>query len=87
MCAHLFHLRSRERLGAGLVCGALLLVTLSNLSAQALGLPSGFWLAAVLIAAMGLLSAWTSKRRPRFPLQDLRAWPQLLLFAAFFCYS
>ena len=84
LCTHLFRLRSRERLGAGLACGALLLLVFSNLLARVLGLPGGFWLAAGFIAGLGLLAAWRSSLRPRFPWRDFRHWPQILIFGVLF---
>lgn len=81
VCTHLFRLKSRERLLAGLATGMLLFIVLSNLLARVLPLPAAFWGGALLVPAFGVLAAWRSPRRPWLRLEDLQALPQVLIFA------
>lgn len=84
LCAHVFGLRSRERLAAGLATGLLLFILFANLLAQLFALTVACWSAALLVLCLGLVSMWRSPTPPRVLLQDLRVWPTLLALAGLF---
>ena len=86
LAVHLFRLRPRERLLAGLVIGLLLFIVLANLLAHSLSLPAAWWGAALLVLAMGAASAWRLPIRSWFPAGDLSSWPQLLAAGALFVF-
>jgi hypothetical protein len=81
---HIFRLRSRERLFTGIASGSLFFMLFSNLLAQVMSLPAAYWSAAVLVLGIGLLAAFLSSTRPRFPIRDLFVWPQIIAFIALF---
>ncbi len=78
IAAHVFRLRSSERILVGLGAGFVLFLTLANLCANLMPVTPSFWLAAAAVLGAGGLAAWRSGRRPWLDLRDLRAWPQLL---------
>jgi hypothetical protein len=65
---------------SGLAAGILLFVAFSNLFANLLPLTPSFWVGALLVLLLGILSALISKKKPWLDPGDLRAWPQLLVF-------
>lgn len=91
LVAHVFRLKSRERLMVGLASGMILFIVLSNLLAQVVALPLAFWGAALLILAAGagaaIYAAW-KQQRIRIRIQDLLSWRQLVaLFALIFIFE
>ena len=74
---HSFRLRASERLLSGLATGFLAFIGLANLLAHVLPLTLAFWVASLLVLAVGLLAAWRSSERPWLDREDLRFWPQL----------
>ncbi len=78
LATHALCLRSRERLVAGMGLGVVLYTVLCNLLAYIMGSTWAFILAAGVVLSLGLLSAWKSKK-PWFNLEDLHAWPQVLV--------
>jgi hypothetical protein len=81
LAAHIFKLRSMERLLCGISAGWILFITLSNLFGQVMSLVVASWIAALLILFAGAWGAWRSGRPVRFPWKDLHAWPQLVWLA------
>jgi len=77
--SHAFSVRSRERLVSGGAAGFVLFITLANLLANLLPLTAAFWFASILVFIGGLLLAFRSGRRPPIDLQDLRAWPLVVV--------
>ena len=75
---HALRVRGRERLVAGLALGVVLYTALCNLLALFMGTTWAFILAAFVVLGLGLGSAWKSKK-PWFHLDDLHAWPQVLV--------
>lgn len=57
ICAHLFHLRSRERLLTGLAAGLLLFITSSNVFSFVFPVQWAFWVAGVLVFTVGVAAA------------------------------
>ncbi len=84
LCNHLFYLRRRERLFAGIASGMLLFLLFSNLLAYFIRLPGAYWAAASLVLGLGGVAAWRSNQRPRLPFRELLEWPQLLAFGTLF---
>ena len=82
--AHLFQLRSRERLFTGIASGLLLFIFFSNLMAHFFELSTAFWIAALIILLLGLFSAWWAKAKTWFPVKDLSVWEQMFGFSGFF---
>lgn len=76
-----FHLRSSERLVAGSAAGFILFISFANLLARVFPLTTAFWLASLLVLALGVASGLVSRRRPWLPASDLRAWPSLVAVA------
>ncbi|GAB4525676.1 MAG: hypothetical protein Fur0018_10430 [Anaerolineales bacterium] len=62
------HLRRAEALAAGLALGFVSVETLANAGAHFLSLPAAFWLAAVLVFALGV-AAWRASGWERWPLR------------------
>ncbi|HSQ18255.1 MAG TPA: hypothetical protein VLM83_11185 [Anaerolineales bacterium] len=79
LARHAFHLRRGERLPAGLALGFTLFISLSGLLAQFLPVAVNFWGAALLVLLAGCGAALRSKQRPWLALEDLRAWPLLVV--------
>jgi hypothetical protein len=75
---HAFRLKPVERIVSGLGTGMLLFIVFSNWLAHFLPLTLSFWGAAVLILAIGVMTAWRSTHRPWLNASDLRAWPLLV---------
>lgn len=84
LSAHLFGLRSRERLFSGLGIGLLLFILLSNLAAYLLPIGLAFCLAGLLVAGLGILAAWRSPLQPWFDASDLRVSGQWIGFTGLF---
>lgn len=78
LVTHAFHLRSRERLVAGLALGFLLFITLSNLLSNLFPLTLAFWLGGLSVLVMGVWPALRARRRVVFFWRDWRAWSLLL---------
>ncbi len=73
LVTHYFRLRHVERIVCGLAVGFLLFISLSNLFAHFLPLPTAFWLASIIVLVAGLWSAWRSKIRTWLSMKDFRA--------------
>ena len=86
LCTHVFHLRRRERLFAGVASGMLLFMLFSNLLAYAIHLPGVYWVAGLLVLGLGAVAAWRSNQHPRLPFRDLLQWSQLLAFGGLFIF-
>jgi hypothetical protein len=80
LSAHVFRLRSRERLFTGGASGLLIFIVFSNMLAHFLPLTAAYWGTSLLILAFGLVAAWRSPIRPRINTEDLFVWPQILAF-------
>lgn len=76
---HAFRLRKNERLISGFATGLLLFIGVANLFANLLPVVTAFWAAALFVLFLGILAGWQSKRQPWLNIQDLRAWPQLIV--------
>jgi hypothetical protein len=76
---HAFRLRQSERLPVGLAVGFVLFSGLSGLLAVPLPVPLAFWAAALVVLLAGCGAALRSKRRPWLALEELRAWPLLVI--------
>jgi hypothetical protein len=82
--SHTFHLKSREKLVAGLATGFLLYIVLSNLLSQILPLPVAYWLSGVIPFLTGLGLAFKDNRLDRSAWQEdnpLSSWLQFTVLA------
>jgi len=86
MCVHIFNLRPRERLYTAISCGLLLFILFANLFTKIIPISTAFWASPISILVLGLLSAWRSDKKPKFPLTDFLVWKQILAFLLLFLF-
>ena len=74
-----FHLKSRERLVAGIATGFILYIVSSNLLAQVLPLSIAYWAGAGIIFIIGLVFGFFLKSKTLLDCSLFREWPQLVV--------
>ena len=79
--SHSFHLKTREKLVAGLAAGFLLFIVLSNLLAQILSLTVAYWSSAGIIFLVGLLLALLAKKGQHINLRSFSGWRHIVVLA------